>query len=133
MRDNGPYVLLYNRTSQPGTAPVSVSGTGNLNEFSRLKVYGCTGEWKRCYCEVFINKGSTYHHTYFTLSAFNGSGNDAYVKMTDFRINVTSASAWSMEPLAYNELSAHSSSTYTNTSIGPSIVRVVGVREPWLA
>ena len=130
---NGPYVLLYNRTSQPDTAPVSISGTGNLNEFARLKVYGCTGEWRRSYCEVFKNADGTYHNARFTLSAYNGYSYDAYVKMTDFRVDVANASAWSMVPQSYNEISAHQSSTFTNTFIGSSIVRVVGVREPWLA
>lgn len=126
-RDNGPYVILYdtvNASVRPGTAPTSIKGSGNLAEFAYLEVYGSTGEWKRCYCKVPRVGYAGYDSMYFTLMAFNGSNTNAYIKMTDFQITHGSTS-WSMVPLAYNEMSTGGN---VLTAIGPSIVRVVGVR-----
>ena len=125
--DNGPYVTLYdtvNASVRPGTAPVTIKGRENLAEFAYLEVYGSTGEWKRCYCKVPRVGNAGYDSMYFTLMAFNGSGANAYIKMTDFEIMHDSTS-WSIVPLAYNEMSTGGN---VLTGIGPSIVRVVGVR-----
>ena len=125
--DNGPYVTLYDRVNasvRPGTAPVTIKGSGNLAEFAYLEVYGSTGEWKRCYCKVPRVGSAGYDSMYFTLMAFNGSGTNAYIKMTDFEITHDSTS-WSIVPLAYNEMSTGGK---VLEAIGPSILRVVGVR-----
>ena len=126
-RDNGPYVTLYdtvNASVRPGTAPATIKGRGNLAEFAYLEVHGSTGEWKRCYCKVPRVGNAGYDSMYFTLMAFNGSGTNAYIKMTDFEITHDSTN-WSIVPLAYNEMSTGGN---VLTAIGPSIVRVVGVR-----
>ena len=125
--DNGPYVTLYdtvNASVRPGTAPATIKGRGNLAEFAYLEVHGSTGEWKRCYCKVPRVGNAGYDSMYFTLMAFNGSGANAYIKMTDFEITHDSTN-WSIVPLAYNEMSTGGN---VLTAIGPSIVRVVGVR-----
>lgn len=125
--DSGPYVTLYDRVNasvRPGTAPVTIKGSGNLAEFAYLEVYGSTGEWKRCYCKVPRVGSAGYDSMYFTLMAFNGSGTNAYIKMTDFEITHDSTS-WSIVPLAYNEMSTGGK---VLEAIGPSILRVVGVR-----
>ena len=125
--DNGPYVTLYdtvNASVRPGTAPATIKGRGNLAEFAYLEVHGSTGEWKRCYCKVPRVGNAGYDSMYFTLMAFNGSGTNAYIKMTDFEITHDSTN-WSIVPLAYNEMSTGGN---VLTAIGPSIVRVVGVR-----
>lgn len=109
---------------RPGTAPATIKGRGNLAEFAYLEVHGSTGEWKRCYCKVPRVGNAGYDSMYFTLMAFNGSGTNAYIKMTDFEITHDSTS-WSIVPLAYNEMSTGGN---VLTAIGPSIVRVVGVR-----
>ena len=133
MFDNGPYVLLYSSKSQPGTSPVTVSGTGDLNRFPRLKIYGSSGEWRRGYCEVYRPENNGYNALNFTLTAFNGSGENAWVKMTDFQITIVSDSSWKIAPSACNEFAGNASKAWVNTSIGLSITRVVGVREPRLA
>ena len=125
--DNGPYVTLYDRVNasvRPGTAPVTIKGSGNLAEFAYLEVYGSTGEWKRCYCKVPRVGNAGYDSMYFTLMAFNGSGTNVCIKMTDFEITHDSTS-WSIVPLAYNEMSTGGK---VLEAIGPSILRVVGVR-----
>ena len=119
--------MLYdtvNASVRPGTSPVTIKGSGNLAEFAYLEVYGSTGEWKRCYCKVPRVGNAGYDSMYFTLMAFNGSGTNAYVKMADFEITHDSTS-WSIVPLAYNEMSTGGN---VLEAIGPSIVRVVGVR-----
>lgn len=125
MPDNGPYVELFRRTSQPSTSPVSVSGTGDLDDYESLMVWGSTSEWRRCYTRVWHQ--STFHNVYFTLVAFNGSGSNAYLKCTDFKISLN-GDKWTIGPNAYNEFAGTSSKTIVNTAIGPSIVRIVGVR-----
>lgn len=125
--DNGPYVTLYDRVNasvRPGTAPVTIKGSGNLAEFAYLEVYGSTGEWKRCYCKVPRVGSAGYDSMYFTLMAFNGANMNAYIKMTDFEITHDSTN-WSIVPLSYNEMSTGGN---VLESIGPSILRVVGVR-----
>lgn len=119
--------MLYdtvNASVRPGTAPATIKGRGNLAEFAYLEVHGSTGEWKRCYCKVPRVGNAGYDSMCFTLMAFNGSGANAYIKMTDFEITHDSTS-WSIVPLAYNEMSTGGN---VLTAIGPSIVRVVGVR-----
>ena len=115
--ETGPWV-------QPGIAPVTVKGSGSLSEFACLEVYGSTNEWKRCYCKVPRDRDKGYNKMCFTLMAFNGSGANAYIKMTDFEITHDSTN-WSIVPLAYNEMSTGGN---VLEAIGPSIVRVVGVR-----
>lgn len=125
--DNGPYVMLYdtvNASVRPGTSPTTIKGSGNLAEFAYLEVYGSTGEWKRCYCKVPRVGNAGYDSMYFTLMAFNGSGTNACIKMTDFQITQGSTS-WSIAPLAYNEMSTGGK---VLEAIGPSILRVVGIR-----
>ena len=127
--DNGPYVMLYsletdNVWSQPGIAPVPIKGSGNLAEFAYLEVYGSTSEWKRCYCKVPRVGSAGYDTMYFTLMAFNGSGANAYIKMTDFQITHDSSS-WAISPVAYNEMSTGGK---VLEGIGPSIRKVVGIR-----
>lgn len=129
--DNGPYVMLYDSTALPGTAPNTVSGTGDLSQFSRLKVFGCTGEWRRCYCEVCKPMNNGYAGESFTLAAMNGSSGNAFLKMTDYIITTTS-SGWKIAPQSWYEYAGTSSSTKVNSGIGPSIVRVIGVRVPRL-
>ena len=119
--------MLYdtvNASVRPGTSPVTIKGRGNLAEFAYLEVYSSTGEWKRCYCKVPRVGNAGYDSMFFTLMAFNGSGTNAYIKMTDFEITHDSTS-WSIVPLAYNEMSTGGN---VLEAIGPSIVRVVGVR-----
>lgn len=127
--DNGPYVVLYSLEtdsvwSPPGRAPVPIKGSGNLAEFAYLEVYGSTGEWKRCYCKVPRVGSAGYDTMYFTLMAFNGSGTNAYIKMTDFEITHDSSS-WTISPVAYNEMSTGGN---VLEAIGPSIRKVVGIR-----
>lgn len=119
-------VTLWDTTNQPAVAPSTASGKQDLNAYKYLRIYGCTSEWRRCYCEVPKPANNTYHNLAFTLSAFNGSGGNVYVKRTDYTVTC-SASSWSIAPNAWYEVAASGSASKVNSGIGPSVVRVVGV------
>lgn len=123
--------MLYDTVKKPGSAPSSISGTGSLDDFARLKVYGSTGEWRRCYVELY-KTGTGYNNTEFSMSAYNGDSSNAWMKMAAFKVTQGSAT-WSISPTSVMETHFSSAGVALATSYGPSIVRVVGVREPVLA
>lgn len=108
-------------------APSTVSGTADLDDYRYLRIYGSTSEWRRCYCEVPRPANHSYDGAQFTLAAFNGSGGNVWVKYADYNVSATS-SGWVMAPTSWYQVTANGSTSTVNSGIGPSVVRVVGVR-----
>ena len=63
---------------------------------------------------------------YFTLFAYNGDAANSYLKMTDYKINI-SGSTTTMLPKAYNEVYVQGTSEYgSSIGIGVDITAVYG-------
>ena len=90
-------------------------------------MFGSTYEYKRCSVELIKSHSqSTFNGMYFTLFAYNGDAANSYLKMTDYKINI-SGSTTTMLPKAYNEVYVQGTSAYgSTTGIGIDITAVYG-------
>lgn len=127
LRDSVSPTLLYlNNSSTPLKEPLGITINYNVNNFNRLVVFGSTYEWRRCSVELIKSHSqSTFNAMYFTLFAYNGDQASAYLKMTDYKINI-SGSTTTILPKAYNEVSVEGASCIAKTGIGVDITAVYG-------
>ena len=114
LRDSVSPTVLYIKTSAPLKAPHEVIIERNVNDFDRLVVFGSTFESKRCSVELIKSHSQIqFNDMYFTLLAYNGQGDTSYLKMTDYKINI-SGSTTQISPIAFNEIYMQGTSAYAS-------------------
>lgn len=97
----------------------------DVNNFNRLRIYGVTLEYRRCSVDLIKDnaKNRSFNSEYFTLLCYNGQNDRAYIKASDFQIQISSGKTTFM-PMAYNEMAIEGSICSARTGLGTSIYAI---------